>query len=80
MPDTDTKILDTSIPAPDLLVSSTATGTENIRYRKPHPVNHNIMLITFIIIEDFKKISIIKIINYNKNIKNYYNLLYKINY
>ena len=38
MGDTDTKVLDTTVPGPSRAVSNTRFGIESSRYRKPHPL------------------------------------------
>ena len=43
MGDTDTKVLDTMVPGPSRVVSNTRFGIESSRYRKPHPLNCNIL-------------------------------------
>ena len=42
MGDTDTQVLDTSIPGSDVMAPSTGIRTEHSRYQRPHPLNVNI--------------------------------------
>ena len=43
MGDTDTKVLNTTVPGTSRAVSNTRFGIKSSRYHKPHPLNRNIL-------------------------------------